>query len=232
MKEVNLSVDLIRTDGGTQVRVQESPEAIQRYADALAENRELPRIDVFHDGTDYWLADGHHRLAAFKKRELDTIPCRLHEGDRNAAILFACLANREHGLPLNNQDKRNVVLIYFKIPGSENQSNNAVSKILKLSVPFIKSVREGAGIKPSPSAHVGVGSSKKHLNGLNNPLDLDVGGKDLNGLNNRPEEPEQTPVPVTLPPGNKTEFAAELLRHFSPAYLRSCVDYLDGMLPA
>ncbi len=220
-----LPIDSIRTDGNTQVRVEESPEAIQRYADALAANRQLPPIHVFFDGSDYWLADGHHRLAAYKKRGLDSISCVVHEGDQTAALKYACQANQEHGLPLTNADKRNIVLTYFKIPGNENKSNNAVAKELGVSVPFVKSVRDNAGVKPSPSAHVGVGA-KKNLNGLNNS-----GGKDLNRLNQSASKagPGKT-VNLDLPDNDKQQFAVVLLRYFDPTYLKSCTKYLDEVL--
>jgi hypothetical protein len=226
MEITYLSVDLIRTDGQTQVRVAENTSAIERYAESMSRGATLPAIDVFFDGNDYWLADGHHRLSAHKKCRHNTVPCYVHDGDRTAALLFACQSNQEHGLPLTNADKRNIVLAYFSIPGNEKQSNNAVSKVLGVSVPFLKNVREEAGVKPSPAAHVGVGA-KKNLNGLNNPT---VSGSVdyLNGLN----KPAEEFVNVSLSAWTPQEFAVELFEHFEPKYLVSCVKLLDVLLNA
>ena len=227
MNTILLPLDSIRTDGGTQVRVLESPETIQRYADALAANKQLPPIHVFFDGTDYWLADGHHRLAACKKQGLDTVLCQRHEGTLPDAMLFACQSNWDHGLSLTPDDKRNIVLTYFRIPGKENKSNLAASKEIPVSVPYIKKIRAEAGIKPSPSAHVGVGA--KNLNGLNNAVKSE-GGKNLNRLNNSTLQNESgKTVNVDLPTGNSHEFAVTLLKIFDMEYLKSCTEYLDGL---
>jgi uncharacterized ParB-like nuclease family protein len=228
MDITNLSVDLIRTDGGTQVRVAENCSAIERYAEAMNRGVIFPAIDVFYDGKDYWLADGHHRLAAHKKCGHDMISCHVHDGDRTAALTFACQSNQEHGLPLTNADKRNIVIAYFSIPGNEQKSNNSVSKILGVSVPFIKSVREGAGVKPSPTAHVGVGA-KKNLNGLNNSTASDV-KPDLNRLNNPANKPIKEYINVSLSTLSSYEFIVELCEHFDKQYLQSCFKSLNDFL--
>jgi hypothetical protein len=234
MKITDLPVQSIRTDGGTQVRVTENSSAIERYADAMSRGVTLPAIDVFYDGNDYWLADGHHRLAAHKKCRHDTVSCQVHEGDRTGALLFACQSNQEHGLPLTNADKRNIVIAYFSIPGNETKSNNAASKILGVSVPFIKNVREEAGVKPSPAAHVGVGA-KKNLNGLNNSTVLEDGtylNRLNNPLNNVPAKPTEEYIDVSLSARNQQEFAVVLFEHFDAKYLKSCVKLLDDLLKA
>ncbi len=226
MEPVSLSVGSIRIDGNTQVRVEESPDTIQRYADALAANKQLPPIHVFFDGTAYWIGDGHHRLAACKKRGLDSISCIVHEGDRTAALKFACQANQEHGLPLTNADKRNIVLTYFKIPGNENKTNNAIAKELGVSVPFVKNIRDNAGVKASPSAHVGVGAKKK-LNGLNNPVK--EGGKNLNRLNkSAPKEPGKI-ITIELPDNDPKECVIRLIRDFKLEHLDSCFEYYRSL---
>jgi hypothetical protein len=228
MDMTHLSIDLIRTDGGTQVRVTENSSAIERYAEAMNRGVIFPAIDVFYDGKDYWLADGHHRLAAYKKCGYDMIPCHIHEGDRTSALTFACHSNQEHGLPLTNADKRNIVIAYFSISGNEHKSNNCVSKILGVSVPFIKNVREGAGVKPSPTAHVGVGT-KKNLNGLNNSTVSD-GKTDLNRLNNPVNKPVKEYIDVSLSTLNSNEFIVELCEHFDTQYLKSCFKSLNDFL--
>lgn len=63
----------IRTDGGTQSRVQLDWIAVSEYAAAMKDGAQFPPIVVFHDGSDYWLADGFHRLDAANKAGLDTI---------------------------------------------------------------------------------------------------------------------------------------------------------------
>lgn len=223
-----LPIDSIRTDGGTQVRINENPEAVDRYADALSRGVMLPPIHVFFDGSNYWPGDGYHRLAAHRKNGLDNITCVVHEGDRTAALEYACQANQEHGLPLSNADKQNIVQIYFAIPGNENKNNSAVAKVLGVSVPFIKNVRAKAGIKPSPASHVGAGSLKRQqVDGLPKPVPE---GEELNRLNKSTHDEPGKAVTVNLPDHDEQEFATELLRNFDPRYLKSCVKYLNDVL--
>ena len=59
-----LALRLIRTDGGTQSRVMIDWTTVGEYAELLAAGVELPRVIVFSDGAEYWLADGFHRYSA------------------------------------------------------------------------------------------------------------------------------------------------------------------------
>lgn len=95
---------------GMQLRVTTDKEAVARYAEAYANGEELPPIVVFDDGWDALLvADGHHRVAASEKAGKKSIECIIKKGDRRAARLYASRANLQHGVPLTNDDKRNIV---------------------------------------------------------------------------------------------------------------------------
>ena len=59
MKKLNL--DAIRLDGETQARVALDSTQVAEYAEAMRDGDKFPPIVVFHDGSDYWLADGFHR---------------------------------------------------------------------------------------------------------------------------------------------------------------------------
>lgn len=94
---------------GMQLRVTTDKEAVARYAEAYANGEELPPIVVFDDGTELLVADGHHRVAASLKAGKKSIECIIKKGDRRAARLYASRANLQHGVPLTNDDKRNIV---------------------------------------------------------------------------------------------------------------------------
>ncbi len=90
----------------------EQPEPRQTsltdYAEAMRNGVAFPPIDVFGtgDGT-FYLGDGFHRRDAQQKAHPDVkdIECRVHPGDRDDALLFACGANAQHGLPRSRSDK-------------------------------------------------------------------------------------------------------------------------------
>ena len=106
----HLPIDSIRLDGDTQPRAEVSPSVAGEYAEAMLEGDEFPPVVVFHDGEDYWLADGFHRLAAAKSLESDTIAADVRQGSVRDAVLYGCGANATHGLRRSNADKRRSVL--------------------------------------------------------------------------------------------------------------------------
>jgi len=120
--QIDLQLPAIRTDGDTQMRIGLNPTTVADYADILfCQERILdwpfPPLVVFHDGEHYWLADGFHRLAAFRKvlhieNNPDvayTLPALARPGTRRDAILYAAKANNAHGLRHSNADKRKAV---------------------------------------------------------------------------------------------------------------------------
>lgn len=61
-----MKIDKIQTTG-TQSRVSVDTKTVDEYAEALQSGATLPPVTVFSDGTNYWLADGFHRLAAHRR---------------------------------------------------------------------------------------------------------------------------------------------------------------------
>src|SRR3954454_10313006 len=110
-----LAIDLIRTDGGTQIRACETFHAkVAEYATAMGEGAEFPPLTVFWDGTDYWLADGFHRMRAHERAWREGISCEVIEGSRRDAVLYAVGANAEQGIRRSERDKRNAVETLLK----------------------------------------------------------------------------------------------------------------------
>lgn len=61
-----LNIGLIRIDGGTQARESINQEAVQEYAEAIAQGATFPPVTIFFDGAEPWLADGFHRYHAHR----------------------------------------------------------------------------------------------------------------------------------------------------------------------
>lgn len=119
-----LPIDSIRTDGGTQARAGLDEATVAEYAEAwltLSHRQngflEMPPIIVFHDGEAYWLADGFHRVEAYKRfvngpsasASPHAIRADIRSGTRREAVLFACGANASHGLKRTTEDKRRAI---------------------------------------------------------------------------------------------------------------------------
>jgi len=99
---------------GMQVRARLCEETVKEYAEAMAAGAKFPPVIVFHDGTNYWLADGFHRLEAWKRNGVNSIKAEVKEGSRIDALKFAFSANSSHGLRMSNEDKRNAVKIAYE----------------------------------------------------------------------------------------------------------------------
>jgi hypothetical protein len=54
--EVKLNLEQIRTDGGTQPRATLRSDVIEDYAEQMRAGEDFDPVDVFFDGTHYWLA--------------------------------------------------------------------------------------------------------------------------------------------------------------------------------
>lgn len=103
---MKIEIKAIRTDGGTQVRAQLVQSQVEEYASQMREGDEFPPLDVFHDGSEYWLADGFHRFFAQKSNGLLEVECTVHQGTVRDALWFAIAANKNRGLDLDPKDKR------------------------------------------------------------------------------------------------------------------------------
>ena len=107
---MNLSLDRIRIDGGTQSRAKIDQDVVVEYATAMQEGAKFPPVTVFHDGAEYFLADGFHRYFAAKKAGSPGIKCDVKEGTLRDAILYSFGANHDHGLRRTTADKRKAVI--------------------------------------------------------------------------------------------------------------------------
>ena len=101
----------IRVDGGTQMRMGINVSTVAEYADAMRDGAKFPPPVVFYDGSQYWLADGFHRIEAYRRLvgALTQLDVEVRAGTRRDAILFAAGANARHGLQRTAADKQRSV---------------------------------------------------------------------------------------------------------------------------
>lgn len=117
-----LLIESIRMDGETQSRERISDETVAEYAETMQappangrSGQPWPPVSVFFDGTEYWMADGFHRLLAAKRIGRKHIAADVKQGSREDAAWAACAANVTHGLRRTNADKRKAVEIALKL---------------------------------------------------------------------------------------------------------------------
>lgn len=114
MTATMLPIAMIRRDGGTQIRVEFHETTADEFAELLMGGGELPPVTVFFDGSEYWLADGFHRMRAHERAWREEIAAEVVDGSQRDAILYAVGANAVHGIRRSERDKRNAVETLLK----------------------------------------------------------------------------------------------------------------------
>ena len=138
MKTQSLKLTDIVTTAGTQIRAKIDAEAVSDYADAMTDGAKFPAVVVFHDGSEYILADGFHRVMAAARNGFRDILADIHKGTKRDALKFALGANSAHGIKRTNADKRRSVELalaeWAKLSNSETAKLCAVSDDLVATV--------------------------------------------------------------------------------------------------
>jgi len=143
----SLRIDLLRTDGGTQPRAGMYLATIADYADEMKNEVRFPPVTVFYDGSEYWLSDGFHRVAAAKKIRRDTIDVDIQQGTQRDAILHACGANATHGMRRTNEDKRRAAKTLLQDEEWSQWSDREIARRCVVGAPLVGQLRESLTVR-------------------------------------------------------------------------------------
>lgn len=141
-----LQISSIRRDGGTQPRDHISMEIAKDYSEAILDGAAMPPVTVFYDGSNYWLADGFHRVEAhliLAGAELikPEIAADVHQGTQRDAVLFSVGANASHGYRRSNMDKRRAVLVLLNDPEWRDWSDRAIARRCNVGRDLVATLR-------------------------------------------------------------------------------------------
>lgn len=125
---MRLPIAMISQDGGTQPRAVLDSGVIAEYAEAMKNGASFPSIIVFHDGSQYWLADGFHRVRAAEMAGLSEIEADVHQGTIADAQWHSYGVNQLHGLRRTNEDKQRAVRAALEHPKSAGLSDRQIAK--------------------------------------------------------------------------------------------------------
>ncbi|WJW70320.1 RsmD family RNA methyltransferase (plasmid) [Candidatus Chlorohelix allophototropha] len=140
--QMEIDLDKIRTDGGSQTRASLNEFAIGEYALALQNGDNFPPIVIFFDGSDYWLADGFHRYSAALSAGITSLPGDFRMGTRREAILYSVGANTTHGLMRTNADKRRAVETLLTDAEWQQWSNREIADKCHVTHTFVNNMRQ------------------------------------------------------------------------------------------
>lgn len=139
MKKLNL--EAIRLDGETQARVALDSDQVTEYAEAMRDGDKFPPVVVFHDGSDYWLADGFHRYHATKQLGHASIEAEVKTGTKEEAQIYSFGANARRGLSTNQEDNRSIITRMLNHPISSSWTLGEVARhvgVSKMTVSRVK----------------------------------------------------------------------------------------------
>lgn len=137
-----LSIAAIRLDERCQPRAAIDPELISEYANAMTDGAEFPPLTVFRDGSDYYLADGFHRIAAAEEAGIAHMVCTVERGSVRDAILHAVGANATHGQRRTNLDRRRAVETLLNDPEWARWSDNEIARRVQVSPTTVGTIRK------------------------------------------------------------------------------------------
>jgi len=137
----NMNIEGIKTHEQLQPRVEMDQALIHEYAEAITNGAKFPAVTVFQDGGDFWLADGYHRIEAYKEIGALDIPVEIHQGSFRDAILFSISANATHGKRRTNEDKRKAAMTLLNDLEWSNWSDRRIADEVGVSNRFVSNLR-------------------------------------------------------------------------------------------
>lgn len=142
----SLPITSIRLDGGTQPRAALDFGAIEDYSEAMSAGAKFPAVTVFYDGTDYWLADGFHRVKAAFAAGFDLIECDLRQGAVEEAQWYSLSANKSNGLRRTTEDKQRAVKAALTHTRGAGLSDKQVARHCGVTPPTVAAWRGKLGL--------------------------------------------------------------------------------------
>jgi hypothetical protein len=141
----------LNLEGPAQLRVKLDTATVNdyavKYAEALDEGgieaaiKALGPIEVWALGDASILVGGHHRVKAARQVGLEQLAARVtYGGSLVDAVKAAAKSNSQHGLPLNNRDKRNAVNRVLDV--DPELSSRKVAALVGCSHQTVKNIKQ------------------------------------------------------------------------------------------
>lgn len=147
MKQV--LTESIRIDGDCQSRDRIDSEVVNDYAGAMGAGKKFPPLMLFFDGTDYFCADGFHRVLAAQRAGIKHLVADVQKGGAKEAAWASCGMNITHGLRRTNADKRRAVKMALEM--KPDMSDRALAEHCGVANHLIAEVRRQVGVLPPGS---------------------------------------------------------------------------------
>lgn len=140
-----LNLGLITLNAGTQSRGAIHQATINDYTEQMKDGRwqweREPLPILFSDGQNFYPGDGHHRIMAADAAGTEEIFVEIRPGTLREAVFYSTSANKYHGLPRTNADKRNQVEILLRDEEWQKLSDRSIAEHCGVSAPLVGKIR-------------------------------------------------------------------------------------------
>ncbi len=139
-----VDLSLIEIDESVQSRTGFDQQTLDEYIEAWNKGDKFPPVELYFDGTTYWVGDGFHRIQSRLEANIrgNKIEAIVHSGSKRDAILHSVGANAKHGLRRTNEDKRHAVEILLRDPEWSQWSNREIARQADVSEFLVRSTRK------------------------------------------------------------------------------------------
>jgi hypothetical protein len=206
----------------------------------------FPPLVVFHDGENYWLADGFHRIsAALQTFPNDPIEVEVIQGTLADAQWYSFSVNKAHGLRRTNEDKERVVKAALQHPKAVQLSSRQMAEHCGVSEFMIRKYRDRATAIESQSTPANSQPSdhtRKRKGRDGRTINTAKIGKEKKNAKNRrtisihattPTLGHSLPNPMislSLPPKNPGIAAATIFGLFDRSFVETLIEELSQHL--
>lgn len=137
-----LPIAQITLDPDLQPRVRTNQATIDNYAEVIRHGTEFEPVVVFsvNGQAPYLLADGWHRIAAYKAADKSRIPVEIRPGGKDQALEYSLGANSKNPLPMRTADKQRAIGLAAK--RWPHYSDRQIAAITGTTHPTVAKVRE------------------------------------------------------------------------------------------
>ncbi|MFM2094099.1 MAG: hypothetical protein RIS70_1223 [Planctomycetota bacterium] len=248
---MKLDLDKIRLDGATQPRAELLIEVMEDYAEQMRAGVEFPAVIVFFDGTDYWLADGFHRIGAWRQvRPNEPIEADVLQGTQSEAQWYSYGVNKSHGLRRTREDRVRAIKAALRHPEGAKRSDNDIARHVGVSDKTVAKYRaemESTSEIPKSSGRADEQSAtqpaasrpRKGRDGRTiNTAEIGKGKSKRREVKISPRaimpklghSPPNPMIPLQFSPRNPHTAAATLIREFTREWVEQLIQDLNEFL--
>ena len=137
-------IEQIDETNSVQIRITLDARLVHQYRSLIQEHGNMDPIHIFRNGDNsYRVADGFHRIEAYRQENKLEIPAVIHDGDASDALKYALLENSHHGARLTNADKRRAVELAVTDEKIGEWKDTQIAKYIGVSLSLVGEIRRG-----------------------------------------------------------------------------------------